>query len=73
MYIRSTLLPILGFSATGMAAYVLEDDYGTSTSFFDKFSFFTDPDPTGGFVSYVDRNTAQDTGLIFANGAVYMG
>ncbi|KAH2081038.1 hypothetical protein KXV25_001538 [Aspergillus fumigatus] len=46
MYIRSTLLPILGFSATGMAAYVLEDDYGTSTSFFDTFSFFTDPDQT---------------------------
>ncbi|GFF68861.1 hypothetical protein CNMCM6936_006166 [Aspergillus lentulus] len=73
MYIRSTLLPILGLSATGMAAYVLEDDYGTSTSFFDKFSFFTAPDPTGGFVSYVDRNTAQNAGLIAANGAVYMG
>jgi hypothetical protein len=73
MHIRSTVLPILGLSATGMAAYVLEDDYGTSTSFFDKFSFFTAPDPTGGFVSYVDRNTAQNAGLISANGAVYMG
>ncbi|KAF7180715.1 hypothetical protein CNMCM7691_010006 [Aspergillus felis] len=73
MYIRSTLLPILGLAATSMAAYVLEDDYGTSTSFFDKFSFFTAADPTGGFVSYVDRTTAQNAGLIAADGTIYMG
>ncbi|KAF7134188.1 hypothetical protein CNMCM5793_005867 [Aspergillus hiratsukae] len=72
MHVWSTLLPILGVSATGMAAYILEDDYRT-TSFFDKFSFFTGSDPTGGFVSYVDRTTAQNAGLISTGSSVYMG
>ncbi|RHZ47898.1 hypothetical protein CDV55_101024 [Aspergillus turcosus] len=74
MHVWSTLLPILGLglSGTGMAAYVLEDDYGTS-SFFDKFSFFTGSDPTSGFVSYVDQTTAQNAGLISAGSTVYMG
>lgn len=58
----------------GQADYTLSDDYGNSASFFDRFQFFTGQDPTNGFVEYVDRNTAQDAGLIYAaNGAVHMG
>jgi hypothetical protein len=51
---------------------VLWDDYSPD-SFFDKFSFFTDRDPTNGFVGYVDRGTAQNAGLISAGSSVYMG
>jgi hypothetical protein len=74
MHVWSTLLPIVGLSLSGtsMAAYVLEDDY-TPSSFFDKFSFFTGSDPTSGFVSYVDRTTAQNAGLISTGSSVYMG
>ncbi|RMJ25310.1 hypothetical protein PHISP_03842 [Aspergillus sp. HF37] len=44
-------------------------------NFFDGFNFFTAPDPTNGFVNYVDKATAQSTGLIdvFPDGNVYMG
>ncbi|KAE8351844.1 concanavalin A-like lectin/glucanase domain-containing protein [Aspergillus coremiiformis] len=55
------------------AIYTLQDDYGTSAAFFDKFTFFTASDPTHGFVKYVDRSTAENTGLINAGGSIYMG
>jgi len=43
-------------------------------NFYDQFDFFTGSDPTHGFVKFVDRNTAQNTGLISVNGdKVYMG
>ncbi|KAF1993813.1 glycoside hydrolase family 16 protein [Amniculicola lignicola CBS 123094] len=45
-----------------IAGYVLEDDY--MQDFFGGFEFFTAPDPTNGFVQYVDQATAQNTGLI---------
>ncbi|KAI8641534.1 concanavalin A-like lectin/glucanase domain-containing protein [Parasitella parasitica] len=34
-------------------------------SFFDAFDFFTDSDPTHGFVQYVDKATASKQGLIY--------
>lgn len=38
----TTLLSVPALLASlGSAAYVLQDDYGTGASFFDKFSFFT--------------------------------
>ena len=43
------------------ANYTLTKDY--SNSFFDQFDFFTGPDPTSGFVSFVDEQTANSTGL----------
>ena len=77
MQLLSTILPILGLSLSlslPTTAYVLQDDYGTSDAFFDKFTFFTDTDPTHGFVKYVDRGTAQNAGLVSADGrSVYMG
>jgi len=45
--------------ATG---YKLQDDY--TENFFDKFNFFTEPDPTSGWVDYVDFQNASDCGLI---------
>lgn len=74
MHVLSTLTQALSLWAPlAAAAYTLQDDYGTDTTFFDKFSFFTGSDPTHGFVKYVDRGTAQNTGLIKADGTIYMG
>jgi hypothetical protein len=56
---------------TGLANYVLEDDY-MSSDFFGEFSFWTDADPTNGFVEYVDQGTAQGTGLISNDGGKAM-
>ncbi|KAF1992133.1 glycoside hydrolase family 16 protein, partial [Aulographum hederae CBS 113979] len=71
---RTTLLSVLAILVNfSIAGYVLEDDYSPST-FFDKFDFFTDEDPTHGFVKYVDQGTAQQSGLISTdNDQVYMG
>ncbi|KAL5366655.1 concanavalin A-like lectin/glucanase domain-containing protein [Aspergillus floccosus] len=76
MYLLPTLLPLLGLSTqlSHAASYSLADDFGTGSSFFDKFDFFTSPDPTNGYVKYVDRATANADGLVSSpNGSVYMG
>jgi len=59
---------------TTTPAYALATSYSGST-FFDGFDFFSDADPTNGFVTYVDETTAQDTGLISASDGnpVYIG
>ncbi|KAF1959307.1 putative endo-1,3(4)-beta-glucanase, partial [Byssothecium circinans] len=43
--------------------YQLIQNYNAS-NFFDEFRFFTNPDPTSGFVKYVPFDTAISTGLI---------
>lgn len=41
MHLLSTL-PALGlFAHLSTAAYTLQDDYGTTDAFFDKFDFYT--------------------------------
>jgi hypothetical protein len=53
--------------------YVLEDLY-QGDDFFDGFNFFDGPDPTHGFVQYVNESTAQQNGLIDSrHGATYIG
>ncbi|KAI5273384.1 endo-1,3(4)-beta-glucanase [Aureobasidium subglaciale] len=65
-----SLFSIINLSIAG---YVLQDDYN-SASFFDMFDFFTAPDPTHGFVQYIDQGTAWNTGLIRNdNGKIYVG
>ncbi|KAI9847413.1 MAG: hypothetical protein M1837_002602 [Sclerophora amabilis] len=60
-------------SRVGQSAYTLQDDYSPS-DFFSQFTFFTEPDPTHGFVEYVDESTAQGGGLIQTNSdSVYIG
>ncbi|KAK9436254.1 Concanavalin A-like lectin/glucanase [Metarhizium brunneum] len=55
------------------AGYLLDTTYD-STNFFNSFDFFTLPDPTGGFVQYVDGQTANQEGLaVYAKGGIYMG
>ncbi|OJJ49023.1 hypothetical protein ASPZODRAFT_91195 [Penicilliopsis zonata CBS 506.65] len=46
--------------------YALVDTF-SGPEFFDHFRFFTDEDPTGGFVKYVDRSTAKKLNLTFAS------
>ena len=67
----STILTAVGLGA-GVAGYSLVDDYSGS-KFFDMFDFFTGPDPTNGFVNYVDQGTAQSQGLVKTDGSVYIG
>ncbi|KAG6008601.1 hypothetical protein E4U21_004241 [Claviceps maximensis] len=55
------------------AGYHLETTYD-STNFFKNFDFFQGPDPTEGFVEYVDSDTATKEGLAgYAKGGVFMG
>ncbi|KAF1959042.1 hypothetical protein CC80DRAFT_467297 [Byssothecium circinans] len=59
----STLVSASAFASTALAAYVLQDDY-MSNDFFSNFEFFTAPDPTNGFVKYVDQATAKSLNLL---------
>ena len=78
------VLPTLGLASLALAAtagsvraassaYHIVDVFN-STNFFNEFTFFTQPDPTHGFVQYVDRDTANRDGLAgFTQGGVYLG
>lgn len=64
---------ILTFVSSVNGAYTLQDDY-SGTNFFSMFDFFTDADPTHGYVDYVAQSAAQSAGLINTNnGQIYMG
>ncbi|KAI4611187.1 hypothetical protein J4E83_008130 [Alternaria metachromatica] len=58
----STLTSAAAFFQLSIAGYTLQDDY--MTDFYGAFDFFTDADPTEGFVKYVDEATARQTNLI---------
>ncbi|KAJ5787983.1 hypothetical protein N7457_002973 [Penicillium paradoxum] len=74
MHVLSTLLPLGLLAQVTSGAYTLHEDYGTSDSFFNKFKFYTDTDPTNGYVHYVDRSTASANGLINTkDNGVYIG
>ncbi|KAH6619831.1 glycoside hydrolase family 16 protein [Chaetomium sp. MPI-SDFR-AT-0129] len=60
-------------SVWAAASYKLVDNYDAS-NFFTEFDFFTEPDPTHGFVAYADADTASRHSLAgFANDGVYLG
>ncbi|CAG8981220.1 hypothetical protein HYALB_00012549 [Hymenoscyphus albidus] len=46
--------------------YTLTDTY-SGENFFDNFNYFPGPDPTEGFVKYVDQATAQQYNLTYAS------
>ncbi|KAI4724864.1 hypothetical protein E4T49_07406 [Aureobasidium sp. EXF-10728] len=56
-----TLLPLTASAVS--YSYSLQDTYAGS-NFYDGFNFFTDPDPTHGFVQYVDKPTAISSGIL---------
>lgn len=73
MSFSTLIFGLLALANFSIAGYVLQDNY-TPNNFFSMFDFFTAPDPTNGFVKYVDQATAQRSGLIkTAAGSVYMG
>jgi hypothetical protein len=47
-----------------------DDGTGTNSGFFDKFDFFTDQDPTSGYVDYQSQASASNLGLIKTVGGV---
>lgn len=60
-------------SSAQAQTYTIQDTYD-ATNFFEGFEFFNGPDPTAGFVQYVDAATANSTGLAgFADNGVYLG
>lgn len=64
MFVRSSFLLAAATGLTrALSLYSLDDTYSPQ-NFFDNFDFFTDADPTHGFVKYVDRPTAEANGLI---------
>ena len=70
--LATTLFTLSGLVSLSCAGYTLQDDY--TSNFFSMFDFFTDDDPTNGYVNYVDQTTAQSSGLINTdNGAIYVG
>jgi beta-glucanase (GH16 family) len=54
-------------------AWTLKETYAGPT-FFDKFTYFTDPDPTNGYVDYVSKDEANSLNLTYTgnDGRVYM-
>ena len=64
-------------NAPSSAPYTLVDDYSTASAFFGGFTFFTDPDPTNGHVTYVDQDTAFSRSLAglnpSTNNSIYLG
>ncbi|OAQ70498.1 endo-1,3(4)-beta-glucanase [Pochonia chlamydosporia 170] len=55
------------------ANYNIDTTYD-NTNFFNSFDFFTDKDPTEGFVEYVNSQTANQQGLAgYAKGGIFMG
>ncbi|KAK4132634.1 glycoside hydrolase family 16 protein [Trichocladium antarcticum] len=60
-------------SARAASSYHATDVFDSS-NFFAEFDFFTQPDPTNGFVQYVDAETANRDGLAgYAQAGVYLG
>ncbi|KAL2140383.1 hypothetical protein VTI28DRAFT_3875 [Corynascus sepedonium] len=50
-------------STLALETYQLKESYNPS-NFFDKFKFFSDPDPNQGFVNYRNEKDAADLGLV---------
>ncbi|TGJ79897.1 hypothetical protein E0Z10_g8868 [Xylaria hypoxylon] len=64
---------VLSLAAQAHGAYTIQDSFDAS-NFFENFEFFSGPDPTAGFVQYVDAATANSTGLAgYANDGIYLG
>lgn len=75
MYTSSGITLSLGalFATAANAQYSLSQTYDVS-NFFSSFDFFTDHDPTNGFVEYVDGDTANSLNLTSTlTGTVIMG
>ncbi|KAL2889769.1 putative endo-1 3(4)-beta-glucanase [Ceratocystis lukuohia] len=62
-----------GTTSTGATTYKMVQNYNM-TNFFDNFQFFTEPDPTLGYVQYVGPEIARTNGYAgYVEDAVYLG
>ncbi|RKU40246.1 hypothetical protein DL546_002034 [Coniochaeta pulveracea] len=69
----ATALGLLSTAALASATYTQTDNYDKN-NFFQKFEFFSGPDPTNGHVQYADSSQANNEGLAgFSGGGVYLG
>lgn len=69
----TTFALLAGVQLVAGAAYTLTDDY-SQANFFDGFEFFSEADPTKGFVQYQDRVNAASQGLAgFHKDMIYVG
>ncbi|KAF7195190.1 Endo-1,3(4)-beta-glucanase [Pseudocercospora fuligena] len=64
MHLTTVITGLALFSTAGWAGYVLQDDYFSGGSFFDKFDFFADEDPTHGFVTYKNYDACIEEDLL---------
>lgn len=71
--LRASAILLLAVTGLAQPSYTIQDSYDAN-NFFENFNFFQGPDPTHGFVKYVDAVTANTTGLAgYANNGVYLG
>lgn len=69
----TTFALLAGVQLVSGAAYSLTDDYNQA-NFFDGFEFFSEPDPTQGFVQYQNKVNAASQGLAgFHKDMIYVG
>ncbi|EGS17969.1 endo-1,3(4)-beta-glucanase-like protein [Thermochaetoides thermophila DSM 1495] len=69
----TTLLTLLSLVTPTAATYRLLDLYN-STNFFSSFTFFTSPDPTHGFVTYLSATEASARALAgYSQDGIYLG
>ncbi|POS75375.1 mixed-linked glucanase [Diaporthe helianthi] len=69
----TTFALLAGVQLVAGAAYSLTDNYNQA-NFFDGFEFFSEADPTKGFVQYQDRVNAASQGLAgFHKDMIYVG
>jgi beta-glucanase (GH16 family) len=67
------LAPLLAAASAQQLQYALKDHFDQS-NFFTGFNFFSDRDPTNGFVRYAAAQTANSAQLAgYADGMVYLG
>ncbi|OIW34780.1 glycoside hydrolase family 16 protein [Coniochaeta ligniaria NRRL 30616] len=71
---RALKATLLSAGIVAQAAQYTQIDQYDDSNFFNKVDFFSGPDPTNGFVKYVDAATADSGGLAgFTQGGVYLG
>ncbi|KAI1629261.1 concanavalin A-like lectin/glucanase domain-containing protein, partial [Exophiala viscosa] len=73
-FLLACLLYLQYVSAQTGSVYQLDTEY-SGVNFFDGWDFYTGGDPTGGFVTYYSRSSAQSAGMIDSttSQSVYVG
>ncbi len=75
VYAISAAVALLATHVSYATADYQLTSFMNGTSFLDNFNFYTDSDPTHGYVNYIDQKTAITNNYtsILSNGNVYLG